>query len=127
MSLEDIRRQLATCARHSGRRFVGDVRRGMPSDWRPRTVIDPETSLPFTEPAAWLLIAELLEEGHELCEVTLDRPPGKKAYELFVDLGGSTSALYIKVHLGANCIVGRSFHNSYRSGLQGTPRSHEHE
>jgi hypothetical protein len=122
VSLAELRRQLAALARSRHSRTVGIPSRGLPSDWRPYTVMNPESGLPFTEASAWNLLVQLLEEGHPVLETTLDHPPGARGFVLLVDLKGSTQTLYVKVQLGANCVIGRSFHYSYEPGLHGTPR-----
>ncbi|HYT89811.1 MAG TPA: hypothetical protein VEL76_13970 [Gemmataceae bacterium] len=81
-----------------------------PSKWRPHEVICPATGEPFTEAGAWEYIADLLDGGHPLEEVPQEQPPGKMAYVMQVLI--STETLYIKVRLGAGCILGRSFHYS---------------
>ena len=122
MNLVEFRRQLAALARSRHSRTVGIPSRGLPSDWRPYTVMNPESGLLFTEASAWNLLVQLLEEGHPILETTLDHPPGARGFVLLVDLEGSRQTLYVKVQLGANCVIGRSFHYSYEAGLHGTPR-----
>jgi len=70
--------------------------------------------MPFTDREAWNFIADLLDEGCPWQEVTLDKPPGCKAYEIIVGMPGSKTKLYIKIHLLGDCIYGRSFHLSDR-------------
>ena len=52
-------------------------------------------------------------DNHEIKEVVLRQPPGKRAYEMIVKLGGRE--LYIKLELGSGKIFGRSFHWSKKS------------
>jgi hypothetical protein len=68
--------------------------------------------MPFADREAWNFIAELLEGDCPWEEVTLDKPPGRKAYVMTVAIAGCKAMLYIKVHLLGNCIYGRSFHLS---------------
>jgi hypothetical protein len=118
----ELRRQSAALARSRHSRTVGLPSRGLPSDWRPYTVRNPESGLPFTEASAWDLLAQLLEEGHPIQETVLDHPPGARGFVLLVDLEGSSQTLYVKLQLGASGVIGRSFHCSYEAGLHGTPR-----
>ena len=122
MTQVELRRQLAAVARSRHSRMVGLPSRGLPSDWRPYTVRNPESGLPFTEASAWELLVQLLEDGHPMQETVLDHPPGARGFVLLVDLEGSSQTLYVKVQLGARCVIGRSFHYSYEPGLHGTPR-----
>jgi hypothetical protein len=73
-------------------------------------VVNPEDGQPFTEPAAWNLIAELLEGGEPMECVELAQPLGKTGYVLLPSLGGRK--VYIKFQLGGGKIIGRSFHYS---------------
>ena len=103
---------LATLARNPKRRVVGP-RCGLPHEWRPETVLSPDSGLPFTPAAAWLFIADLLEGGHPCRVATLREPPGVEAYEFLVDLSGNDRTVYIKIHLGlGGKVIGRSFHAS---------------
>jgi hypothetical protein len=65
----------------------------------------------------------LVELRRQLAETVLDHPPGARGFVLLVDLEGSSQTLYVKVQLGASCVIGRSFHYSYEPGLHGTPRA----
>ena len=109
--LESIRRELAVLARRKKARVV-TWSPEMPSDWRPYQIRNPSSGLPFTEEGAWHFIAELLESGHPIEEVILHKPPGKRAYEMHVELGPALPKLYIKLQLGSGKVIGRSFHYS---------------
>ena len=102
-----IRRQLAVLARRRSARTLG-----WPRDWRPSEVANPENGQPFTPAGAWVFIAQLLEEDHEIPieAITLDNPKGSTGYVMNVILGDRV--LYIKLQLGAGTILGRSFHYS---------------
>ncbi len=100
---------------HAGqRRAFTEFSRSRPTDWRPGQVRNPQDLLVgyFTESAAWELIAERLEAGQDLEVVSLNRPPGKKAYVMLIDLEEASPPLYVKLELGAGKIYGRSFHYS---------------
>jgi len=107
--LDAIKKELAVLAR---RKRARDVRwsRDCPTEWQPEQVIDPRTGTYFTRNGAWDFIAEQLEtEGKDIKPKVLDKPLGKKAYELIV--GTKQGKIYIKVHFGnGGKIVGRSFH-----------------
>ena len=87
-----------------------------PTDWRPTQVRDPSGGFSpyFTDAAAWQLIADKLEEGHEVEEVELQRPPGAKGYVMKIELGQNTPTPYVKLQLRPRQVVGRSFHYSER-------------
>jgi hypothetical protein len=106
---ESIRKQAAILSLRKKARVV-EFTNECPCDWRPRSVINPEDGQPFTESAAWNLIAKLLEQGESLELVELANPPGKKAYSMVHNIGGRI--VYIKFQLGAGKIIGRSFHYS---------------
>jgi hypothetical protein len=108
---ESIRRQLCLLARRKECRRTG-VSSPYPGKWRPWTLIDPATDEPFTEAAAWELIAARLEGGEELTEVILENPPGRRAYSMEFLLPNDPQPLYVKLQLGPGTILGRSFHPS---------------
>jgi len=84
----------------------------MPSKWKPHSVVNPESGEVFTDAGAWDFVASLLENGHPIEEIILDKPPGKKAYVLIVEIKTTSRNLYIKIQLGSGVIWGRSFHYS---------------
>ena len=114
MSIDDsIRHQLAILARRPRdrkREFDPD----RPTDWRPRSVRNPDGMLDkyFSNAAAWELIASRLESGHDVETVTLRKPPGRTGYVMKIDLEPDAPTLYIKLELGSGKIWGRSFHYS---------------
>ena len=69
----------------------------------------------FTEAAAWELIADMLERGHNVEEIKLRQPPHAKGYVMKVELAPDLPTLYVKLQLWGGKIVGRSFHYSERS------------
>jgi hypothetical protein len=105
--MDDIRRQLVILCRRCRARQLG-----WPRDWRAHQVTDPRSGAPFTEPAAWDYIAEVLEQGHAYEVLILDRPPGAKAYVLKIPQRPDVPEIYVKVQLGAGIVIGRSFHYS---------------
>jgi hypothetical protein len=110
--LKEIREEIVRLARNKQARIVLEIP-GM-SDWKPKTVNNPEVDMPFTDIGAWHFIADLAESGHPIKVIDLKKPKGMKGYEMIIDLKGNPSSLYIKVHLKGGKIFGRSFHCSYR-------------
>jgi len=76
-------------------------------------IINPVSGLPLTDSGAWELIADLLESEHPLELVVMDEPKGKMGFVLKYGLGENSQPLYIKIHFGAGCVIGRSFHLSH--------------
>ena len=77
----EIRQQLALLAKRPGARFsLFDPER--PTDWRPNQVRNPLGALKmhFTDVEAWELIADKLEEGYPVEEITLEKPLDKTGY-----------------------------------------------
>lgn len=66
----------------------------------------------FTDASAWEFIASQLEAGHEVEEVTLEHPPGKKGYVMRIEIEAGAPRLYVKLELGSGAVFGRSFHYS---------------
>lgn len=107
---DQVRKQLCALARNTKRRTVGRP----PVDksrWFPTSVIDPATGAPFTEYGAWEYVAILLESGHACEIVVLDSPPGKSGYVVKCEIEPGKQ-LYIKLRLGTDVVIGRSFHYS---------------
>ena len=99
----------------------------MPTKWQPNQVRNPEggSFWPyFSDGAAWELIADKLEAGHDVEVVTLRKPPGAKGYVMKICLGPDEPLLYVKLQLGRNKVIGRSFHYSFAGADDGieTPR-----
>ncbi len=83
-----------------------------PTRWRPQTVNEPESGLPFTDRGAWNFVADCIEEGHELQERFLRKPEGARGYVMHIRLEANRSLLYVKVELVGGRLWGRSFHYS---------------
>jgi hypothetical protein len=125
-NIERVRRELATLARRPDRRMVG-WDDGLPSEWTPDRVFNPETGQYISRAYAWHLTAELFESDQPVKLVTLDCPPGIPAYVMEVQLDPRNPPrqppLYIKVHFGrGGWVVGRSFHYSYSARTRGESR-----
>jgi hypothetical protein len=106
---ESIRFEASVLARRKRARIVS-FSPAAPIDWRPQTVINPDDGRPFTETAAWNLIADLLERNEPLACVLLEHPPGRSGYVMTPCIGAKI--VYIKFQMGAGKIIGRSFHYS---------------
>jgi len=106
-----VRRELAVLCR---RAWCCEL--GWPRDWAPGSVVDPNDpdQQVFTERGAWEFVADLLEAGHPIQEIELDKPPGKKGYVLGASAGQGRPEIYIKLQLGSGKVIGRSFHYSNR-------------
>lgn len=108
-----IRAELVRRARNKNTR-TNSFQPQEPCDWRPRQVAHPESGLPFTDVGAWNFIADLLESGHDVREMVMQKPPGKTGYEILADGYVGCPQIYIKLTLSSNLVNGRSFHNSER-------------
>jgi hypothetical protein len=107
---ESVRRQLIVLARRPNRIVPRTIE--MPCRWRPGQVNNPECGLPFTESGAWHFIADLLERGHHVETLPMERPPDTIGYVLKVKIETERPPLYIKIQLAATRVIGRSFHYS---------------
>jgi hypothetical protein len=112
----DALRQLIASCRKSRERFVGRPEMGMPSDWCPRKILNPEMppGYYFTDESAWEFIASKLESGHPYEDVSLNTPPDARGIVLKIQINNYQRHLYVKVQVGkANKAIGRSFHISH--------------
>ena len=125
---ESIRHQLWILARRPTARTT-DFSRHRPTDWRPGQVRNPLGSLDgyFSEDAAWDFIATMLEQGHEVEEVELRKPPGKTGYVMKIELEVSTPGAGSRTRKehdrrGRACPVPRTTRRRSRCGRpQGSP------
>lgn len=105
-----IKSELAKLARQKNNRIVSFWPEE-PSKWWPGSVIDPRSGKVFTNAGAWDFVAEHLERKETKIEkVPLWFPRGKDGYAFTVKDGKQT--IYIKVSLGKDVIIARSFHLS---------------
>lgn len=110
---EAVRRTLATRCR-SKRTRTAIFSFDQPTDWKPNSLRDPrEPNEYFTEDSAWDFISQLLLDGCPVEKVLLEKPPGKTGYVIKVAGSPPVSHIYIKLQLGADKVIGRSFHESY--------------
>lgn len=109
--LKLIKHQLAVLIHRGNRRVpFGEE---YPKKWWFGKVIDPRSHKYFTPTGAWEFIAENLEDpGIKIREVILEKPEGRKAYELLIPT--KEDMIYIKIHFGGkgDTVIGRSFHYS---------------
>ncbi len=73
---------------------------------------DPRSGEVFTEDGAWEYVVEGIEAGTAIEVIDLEVPPGKKGYVMLLSSHNPKLPIYVKLQLGADCIVGRSFHYS---------------
>jgi len=55
---------------------------------------------------------ELIEAGHPIKTIILDKPPGKIGYVLITEGAPGRPDIYIKLQIGSGRVYGRSFHPS---------------
>ena len=108
--INEVKSKLAELARQKDKRIVGEYPED-PTRWWPASVRNPRTGQPFTYVGAWDFIVEQLNKNETLIkQVFLKKPCGKLAYELRIKT--ECRIIYIKVRLGKDKIIGRSFHYS---------------
>lgn len=105
----ETRRLLARYCRDKRSRQIA---RNLGARWDARLQDNPETGMPFGDIGAWALTADSLEDMTvTIHELTLEKPPGARAYWWLVPQVGRAS-IYIKIQIapGGCCVLGRSFH-----------------
>ena len=107
----EIRRLLEGLARDPRRRKT-EFTRECPTEWRPQTVRDPETDMPFSDSGAWYLIAERIRCGEPIEVISLRTPAGQPGYVMNFALCLQDPHLYVKLQLANSRLIGRSFHYS---------------
>src|SRR4051812_25128221 len=95
----DLRHRLAELARNKKTR-VSAWSAEMPTDWRPESVLNPESGFPFTGPGAWAFVVECLAGSCPMETISLTKPPNTEAYVLKQPGYRGRPAIYIKVHFG---------------------------
>lgn len=105
-----LRREMVRLIRAN--QFQTKFTRDAPTEWRPYEVRDPRTNEFFTEFSAQEYIAILLDGGHPVEEMKLDKPKGKRGFVMKKQLNPGHGELYIKLQMGQGCVIGRSFHLS---------------
>ena len=112
-NIENVRRILIRYLRNEQR--VAEFSKKAPINWCPCSVNDPRPGSPFatfTKYSCWEFILEKLEEGHKIEEIKLRKPPGSKGYVMKIDVGTKEPQLYVKLQIGIDRVIGRSFHYS---------------
>ena len=84
-----------------------------PTHWAPREVTCPETGEAFTPAGAWDFVVQKLQSGEPLEVIEMDKPAGAKGYVMKC-AGVASQIIYIKLQLGHDNVIGRSFHLSDR-------------
>src|SRR5438128_2525080 len=77
--LASIRSELSRLAKRRQDRIT-EWSRQMPTEWTPGKVTNPEVDMPFTDAGAWLFVAQLLDAGHPIQQVTLRQSRSEAAY-----------------------------------------------
>ncbi|MCY3625165.1 MAG: hypothetical protein OXH71_00180 [Candidatus Dadabacteria bacterium] len=98
-------------------KFTDAWSKQQPVDWNPGKIMDPysDIGLEFTHRSCWDFIGRLLRDKHPIEVTTLEKPPGEKGYEMVFETEPGYSDIYIKLQIGRDKLIGRSFHYSYRS------------
>ncbi len=108
--LEDIR-QLIIKHIEKKRRRVQAFPPASPTEWRPHAVKNPLTDGPYTDHDAWHLICDALKIGESLESVEMRRAKGVTAYSMVIRRKVGGPAIYAKVSLGPDYVLGWSFHD----------------
>lgn len=108
---DDIRRMLVErCGSRRTRKstFTAEA----PTEWRPRTLLDPRNLRScFTDDSAWEFAAQMFATLPDVDAVVLDNPPGKKAWAWALVADGVDGVrIYVKLQLRSEDVLGRSFH-----------------
>ena len=107
--LEDIS-QLIIKHIEKKRRRVQEFSPATPTEWRPHAVKNPLTDCPYTDQDAWHLICDTLKIGQSLESVEMRRAKGVTAYSMVIRRKVGGPAIYAKVSLGSDYVLGWSFH-----------------
>lgn len=94
----------------------------MPCRWQPRQFTDPRSRQAFTDEGAWTYIVRCLKDGVDIEELILKRPPGAKAYVLYLP-GVNAQKIYVKLQMCGGRVIGRSFHESDKTSFQRSGRT----
>ena len=105
-----IKKRISNLVKQQDKRQIGYGPED-PSRWYPGSVKDPRFGTPFTREGAWDFIVEQIEmKKTEVKQTLLKKPTGKVGYEFTVKT--EYGEIYIKLRLGEDSIIGRSFHYS---------------
>ncbi len=85
--------------------------RERPTKWHPTSLIHPGHGEPFTADGCWSFIADAIASGAPVEVITLRLPPGKRGFVIMLQ-GADGAAIYVKLQLLSDVVLGRSFHLS---------------
>ena len=110
---EDLRHHMIVLARRSDSR-VSEFSSTRPTKWHPEHVRNPSGQLDdyFTGASAWEFIANVLDSGHPVKTIELEKPRGATGFVMLIHIEDHLPQLYVKLELGSGKIIGRSFHYS---------------
>lgn len=114
MPIPDLtRKALASLARDKKTRTTVFTKQ-QPTEWRPYEVTNQGASaeyIPyFSDESAWNFVADLLDSGHEVEPIPLEKPPGAIGYVMHIATEPGQVGIYVKLQLGQGTVIGRSFH-----------------
>ena len=105
-----IKYKLAKFARQREKRQIGFGPKD-PSKWFVGSVIDPRSGTIFTREGAWdFIVDQMGMKKTAVKQKILKKPIGEVGYEFTVKT--KDGEIYIKLRLGKDRIIGRSFHYS---------------
>ncbi len=105
----EISRQFMLTLLEAGK-FHTEFTEEMPTKWHPDKVENPETGFVFTEAECLDFIETTLKSGHPIETIDLSKPKGKKGYVMKVKPIPGGRVIYIKLQIGVDVLIGRSFH-----------------
>ncbi len=83
---DSIRHRLIRLIQQKGKRRT-EWTRERPTEWQPKTIVDPATGMRMTSLGAWEFILERLEQNCSFRELPLKKPPNKVGYVIIEELG----------------------------------------
>lgn len=89
-----------------------------PCEWFPEgTATQLNPAYNFTGPGSWAFLADYLESSGDIYTITLEKPPGRIAYVIFLPPTAVWRGLYIKFEAAGPGLYGRSFHHPKHPAL----------
>lgn len=107
---EAVRQDLLRRTSSERTRHVTNCRE-RPSKWRPSSVRNPATGVPFRADEAWDFARAAIASGIPIEIIELELPPNKRGF-VIKPVGSGGEVLYVKFEFGASGVFGRSFHAS---------------
>jgi hypothetical protein len=105
------RQELVRRARGGRKSRTSVFSKAAPTKWHPTALRNPSDGEPFTEDNCWAFVADAIEAGAPVEEIVLRLPAGKRGFVLKLRGHGGV-AIYVKLQLLADKVLGRSFHES---------------